>query len=445
MIAGKKILIMMSGSIAGFKVCALISKLIQGQADVRTVATSSALKFIGPATLEGLTGHQVYSETFDPGAAMAHIDLIRWADLILLAPATANTLNKMASGIGDDLLTTLFLAHDFKKPFLVAPAMNSAMYQHPITQDSIEKLSNLGLKILESATGMLACGETGPGRLLEPEVLLNEINRELEPTKKSQRDFKILVTFGGTTEPIDAVRVISNTSTGASGAALVDELTRLGHTVVAVMAQSASRPNSSVETHYFGTSESLDQILKNRLALGDINAVVHMAAVSDYQVDVESLGLNLTRDGKLDSSQPLSLKLVPTKKIASHIRSYSPTPLHLTTFKLTATDSFELQHSKILKLVESSKSDLVVHNDLLEMKRFEKESGPIHLYLANQNPAKKGHASTDLAMQAPGDTRLAKHDLMNQDLLNQDLANRKTLRRHELANALSEIYQGAHL
>ena len=143
----KNILILISGSIAAYKTCFLISQLVQLGHQLEVVVTPQALRFIGPSTIEGLTGKPVHHDIFATQHSMDHIHLIRWADLVLLCPATANTINKMASGIGDDLVTTLFLAHDFKKPFLVAPAMNSVMYQNPITQASIQKLKSLNLKI----------------------------------------------------------------------------------------------------------------------------------------------------------------------------------------------------------------------------------------------------------------------------------------------------------
>ena len=165
------ILFKLSGSIAAYKACALISRLVQDGYTVQTVASKAALEFIGPATLEGLTGRAVECETFASGRAMQHIHLAKWADLTIVCPASANTINKLASGIGDDLLTTLFLAHDFKKPYLLAPAMNTLMYRHPATAASLQKLASFGVAILETASGVLACGDVGEGRLLEPELL----------------------------------------------------------------------------------------------------------------------------------------------------------------------------------------------------------------------------------------------------------------------------------
>lgn len=175
------ILFALSGSIACYKACPVLSRLVQDGHTLQCVATDSALQFIGPATLEGLSGRPLLTDTFAPGRWMEHIELNRWADLTLLCPATANRLNKMASGVADDLLGNLWLTHDFRKPFLVAPAMNTRMWTHPITQHSLEKLTQLGLIVLAPSSGNLACGDIGEGRLMEPEAILTALEPYLTP------------------------------------------------------------------------------------------------------------------------------------------------------------------------------------------------------------------------------------------------------------------------
>lgn len=176
----KNILFMLSGSIACFKACELISQLVQKGFKVKTVATKSAFQFIGPATLEGLTNEAVISDNFEVGKMMSHIDLARWADLILVCPATAHTINAMASGSGGDIITDIFLSNNFLKPFWVAPAMNVQMLSHPATQENIKKLKGWGTTILETESGNLACGEQGAGRLLAPSVIFEKILGELK-------------------------------------------------------------------------------------------------------------------------------------------------------------------------------------------------------------------------------------------------------------------------
>lgn len=177
-----RVLFLLTGSIACYKACFVISRLVQAGVEVRPVATPSALQFIGKATLEGLTGQAVAADLWESGRAMEHINLARWADLALVAPATANTINRLASGMADDLVGSLFLAWELKKkPWWIAPAMNVAMYQHPITQASLQKLAGLGVTVLPTDEGSLACGEEGAGRLLDPEKILTRVLAELGP------------------------------------------------------------------------------------------------------------------------------------------------------------------------------------------------------------------------------------------------------------------------
>lgn len=169
------ILFQLSGSIACYKACTVISRMAQAGHSVQCVASGSTLKFIGAATLEGLSGRALLTDTFAPGRWMEHIELNRWADISVLCPATANRLNKMAAGVADDLLGNLWLTHDFAKPLFVVPAMNTKMWTHPITQESVRKLEALGVTLLRPDAGNLACGDVGEGRLLEPEAILKAI------------------------------------------------------------------------------------------------------------------------------------------------------------------------------------------------------------------------------------------------------------------------------
>ncbi len=173
---GKNILFMLSASIACFKACRVISALVKQGHSVQTALTPRALQFIGPATLQGLTGRPVYADMFAPRqSGTEHISLSKWADITVLCPASADVLNKMAAGVADDCVTTLFLAHNFAKPFLVVPAMNKQMFLHPATQASIEKLRSWGVQVLQPQTGRLACGEDGPGRMPEADDVLQRI------------------------------------------------------------------------------------------------------------------------------------------------------------------------------------------------------------------------------------------------------------------------------
>ena len=381
-----KILFQLSGSIACYKACFAISRLVQAGYEVETIATKSALEFVGIATLEGLTGKVVHTDTYAPGGMMNHIHLARWADLIILAPATANTLAKMANGIGDDLVTTVFLAHDFEKPYLVAPAMNTQMLRHPATRESIQKLKDWGVEFLESGTGSLACGETGEGRLIEPDQLVEEITKRFEPfamasdfdeelpppvlippppAPKKNVGLRILVTSGGTREPIDGVRAITNTSTGRLGAVVCDVFRAKGHDVTLLRAEGANAPAAlplPLREITFVTFGDLKTRLEEELSTNDYDAVVHLAAVSDFSVSGVEGGTQT--GGKIESEGDLSLKLKRNPKLVDSIRSISKNPsVQLVAFKLTDTLDEGERLAAVHKLGRHARAQLIVHND----------------------------------------------------------------------------------
>lgn len=171
----KNILFTLTGSISCYKACEAISLLLKEGFTVQTVASEAALKFIGEATLEGLTGRRVHTHTFEPGHMMSHINLARWADLIVICPASAKTINNLAHGTLEGLIGEIYLANNFRKPFMIAPSMNSDMLAHPTTQENISKLQRLGVHILDTDHGPLACGEVGWGRLLSPQSIVQTI------------------------------------------------------------------------------------------------------------------------------------------------------------------------------------------------------------------------------------------------------------------------------
>ncbi len=175
-----KILVLLSGSIASYKACTLISKLVQSGCEVQTYATPAALNFVGKASLEGLSSRPVLEGLFQEQHMMDHINLIHWADLLIVYPASANTFNKLAAGIAEEPIGALFLANNFQKPFWLAPAMNTQMWQHPATQNSLQILQKWGARILFPTAGNLACGAVGAGRVEEPEIVAQEIMRFLK-------------------------------------------------------------------------------------------------------------------------------------------------------------------------------------------------------------------------------------------------------------------------
>lgn len=358
-----KILFKMTGSIACYKACNVLSKLTQEGHEVRVVASISALKFVGAATIEGLTGIAPVSDMYAPHNVMDHIHLMRWADLIVAAPATANFINKAAAGVGDDFLTTLFLAHDFKKPYLIAPAMNTSMYDHPVTQQSLKKLVEMGIQLVDTASGMLACGEVGKGRLAEPEMIIKAIHEHAKTTPASGKDLektkaiKVLITSGGTSEPIDDVRFITNKSTGRTGAQLADAFTQLGFETTYLHAENAILPEWQCNKDSFVSFDDLYKKMQKLSTSADI--IIHCAAVSDFS-------LASPFQGKMSSDQDFVLKLKTNPKIINEIKKWNNKAL-LVGFKLTSTQQKADHYKAVQKLSQNSQADLVVHNDTHEM------------------------------------------------------------------------------
>jgi phosphopantothenoylcysteine decarboxylase/phosphopantothenate--cysteine ligase len=364
--SGSNILFVLTGSIAGYKACEAVSQLVQRGHRVRTVATESALRFIGPATLEGLTGTPVLTGLFAPGTALEHINLTRWADAVLVCPATANTLNRLAAGLADDLPGALFLAHDRKKPWLIAPAMNPAMWAHPATQASAEKLRGWGVRFLPVGEGRTACGETGEGRLAEPAEIVAAVEAALTPPA---RRLRVLITSGGTAEPIDGVRVLTNTSTGRTGAGLAEYFAGRGHDVVLLRARTAA-PVPGCREETFFTFAELDAALTRLLGGAYFDAVIHAAAVGDFGIEAVVVGDRAGPPGgaKLDSgSAPVTLRLRGHPKLVDSLRARSRNPaLQVVAFKLTNSATAAAAHEAVQKLFGHSGADWVVHNDLVE-------------------------------------------------------------------------------
>ena len=363
----KNILIILTGSIACYKSCSVISKLKQKGHSLKVVLSPNSLRFIGAATIEGLTGEPPITDMYTTGHVMDHISLIRWADLILVAPATANYINKISNGIGDDLLTTLFLAHDFEKPFLIAPAMNTKMYLHPATQESITKLKKWNVEILETASGVLACGEVGSGKLLDPELIIEEVEKNLgkayingtaAPVLKAKR-IKVLITSGGTTEPIDDVRVLTNRSTGKTAATIANMLSESGLDVTYIHSHNAVRAAVACEHRAFETFGELQKLITDQLMQKTFDYVVHAAAVGDYSIEKQN--------GKLDSApEELHLTLKRNPKIVNTIKQLSPAT-KLFAFKLTSgADDIKL-NLKVSSLFNAAACDLVIQNDWIDV------------------------------------------------------------------------------
>ena len=393
--SGSNILFVLTGSIAGFKACEAVSQLGQRGHRVRTVATESALRFIGPATLEGLTGIPVLTDLFAPGAALEHINLTRWADVVIVCPATANTLNRFAAGLADDLPGALFLAHDRKKPWLIAPAMNPAMWVHPATQASVEKLREWGVRFLPVGEGRTACGETGEGRLAEPADIVAAVEAALA---RPARRLHVLVTGGGTAEPIDGVRVLTNTSTGRTGAGLAADFASRGHDVTYLRARTAMAAARCNEETFFTFAE-LDAALTRLLGGGDFDAIIHAAAVGDFGIEAVVVGDRAGPPGaaKLESGgAPVALRLRSNPKLVDSLRARSRNPaLQVVAFKLTNGATADAASEAVRTLFGHSGADWVVHNDLSE--RTGGDDFPAQLHGPGDGPAVRCATRRELA------------------------------------------------
>ncbi len=360
---GSNLLVILTGSIAAYKGCDVVSRLVQRGHIVRCVATPSALQFIGAATLEGLAGSLVLSDTFAAGSALEHIQLTRWADAVLVCPATANTLNRLAAGLADDLPGAMFLAHDQTKPWLMAPAMNPAMWRHPATVASVQKLRDWGVRFIAPADGRSACGEIGEGRLAEPKAIVAATEAALaNPSRK----LRVLITAGGTSEPVDGVRVLTNTSTGATGAIIADHLSRAGHEVLLLRAKSAVSTDCACPEETFVTFSDLEAALRRLLASNSFDAVIHAAAVSDYRVDSISMGTDppSVPAEKLPSGGTPIIRLSPNPRLVDSLRAWSRAPFTLVAFKLTCGAGPDQTAEAVSTLLAHSGADFVVHNDV---------------------------------------------------------------------------------
>ncbi|HEY4552857.1 MAG TPA: bifunctional phosphopantothenoylcysteine decarboxylase/phosphopantothenate--cysteine ligase CoaBC [Bacillaceae bacterium] len=278
---GKKILLCVSGGIAAYKAAALTSKLVQEGCDVRVAMSGSAIRFIAPLTFQALSRNEVYTDTFvekDP-KVIAHIDAADWADLVLVAPATANIIGKLANGIADDMVTTTILAS--RAPVWLAPAMNVNMYDHPSVKRNIETLKGDGVRFIEPAEGYLACGWVGKGRLEEPERVM-ELVREFFTVQPSLLKGKtVLITAGPTKERIDPVRYFTNRSSGKMGYALAEAAIQMGAKVILVSGADSLPVPHGVEFVPAESAEDMYQRVMEHFGQADI--IIMSAAVADYR------------------------------------------------------------------------------------------------------------------------------------------------------------------
>lgn len=312
----KKLLLGLTGGIAAYKAAELVRLLVKQGVEVQVVMTAAAQHFITPATLQALSGKRVFTDMWDESIdnGMPHIELSRQADAILIAPASADFLAKLAHGRADDLLSTLCLARDC--PLLVAPAMNRQMWEHPATQRNVTLLQQDNVLILGPARGEQACGETGLGRMLEPEQLATMLDAALQPKLLAGK--RVLVTAGPTMETIDPVRAITNLSSGKMGYSIAQAAWEMGAEVTLISGPTALTPPTGSDTVNVVSAQQMLDAVMQRIAAQDV--FVSVAAVSDYRPAQPSVQ-------KLKKSEhALTLQLQPNPDILAQVASLPAAP-----------------------------------------------------------------------------------------------------------------------
>lgn len=280
MLEGKTVLLGVTGSIAAYKIAYLASALKKQQADVHVLMTRNATNFINPITFESLTGNKCLVDTFDRNFQfqVEHVSIAKKADVVMIAPASANVIGKLAHGIADDMLTTTIIACRCKK--FISPAMNTNMFENPIVQDNLKTLEHYGYEVIDPAVGYLACGDTGAGKMPEPETLLNYILRECA-CEKDMKGLKVLVTAGPTQEAIDPVRYITNHSSGKMGYAIAKMAMLRGADVTLVSGRTALAPPPFVKVVPVVTARDMYEAVTSVGQEQDI--IIKAAAVADYR------------------------------------------------------------------------------------------------------------------------------------------------------------------
>ena len=339
MLQGKHIVLGVTGSIAAFKIASLASMLKKQKADVTVIMTQNAVNFINPITFESLTGNKCLVDTFDRNFQhkVEHISLAKQTDVFLVAPASANVIAKAAHGIADDMLTTTLLA--CRCPKIFAPAMNTRMYQNPIVQDNMKILENYGMEVVTPALGYLACGDTGEGKMPEPEVLFESIVKALAP--KDMSGIKVLVTAGPTREKIDPVRYITNHSSGKMGYAIARAAMLRGADVTLVTGKTDLTPPMGVNTVKIISAADMAQAVKE--CAGEQDIIIKAAAVADYRP-------KYTSDEKMKKKdEDMCIELERTQDILGFLGAHKKEGQFLCGFSMETENMIENSRKKLEK------------------------------------------------------------------------------------------------
>lgn len=351
MLKGKTVLLCISGSIAAYKIAYLASALKKLEADIHVIMTQNATNFISPITFETLTGNKCLVDTFDRNFefSVEHVSIAKKADVVLVAPTTANVIAKLAHGLADDMLTTTVLACQCKK--LISPAMNTRMFENPITQDNLKLCEHYGMEVIAPASGYLACGDTGAGKMPEPEILLQYILREIQ-YEKDLVGKKILVTAGPTREAIDPVRYITNHSTGKMGYAIAKAAAFRGADVTLVTGPAEAEPPMFVKIVPVESAREMFEAVTSRS--GEMDAIIKAAAVADYRPKVVNAEKTKKKDGDM------AIEFERTDDILKWLGEHKREGQFLCGFSMETQNMLENSRAKLVK----KNLDMIVANNL---------------------------------------------------------------------------------
>ena len=351
MLKGKTVVLGVTGGIAAYKIAGLASMLVKQHADVQVIMTENATNFITPTTFETLTGNKCLVDTFDRNFQfqVEHVALAKRADIFMIAPATANVIAKVAHGLADDMLTTTFLA--CKKPKYIVPAMNTQMYENPITQDNLDICRRYGMHVVEPASGYLACGDTGAGKMPEPELLMEYIMQELA-FEKDMAGKKVLVTAGPTREAIDPVRYITNHSTGKMGYAIAQAAARRGAEVTLVSGPVNLKAPLGVNLVPVTSAGEMFQAVTEASSSQDV--IIKAAAVADYRPKYVGTEKTKKKDGDMN------LEMERTDDILAWLGNHRQPGQVLCGFSMETENMLENSQAKL----EKKHVDMIVANNL---------------------------------------------------------------------------------
>lgn len=380
---GKKIIVAVCGGIAAYKSVFLVRELTRLGAIVKVVMTQHAEAFITPMTMQAVSGHEVRTELFDTQAerAMGHIELARWADMIIIAPLSANTMAKMAHGIADDILTTLYLVATV--PIFVCPAMNHSMWSHPATQANFNILKARGMTFIGPDEGSQACGEVGVGRLTEVMEIIETIR--LSSIKTCLAKQRVIITAGPTQEMIDPVRYITNRSSGKMGYALARAAQMAGAEVILISGPTNIPPPSGVQfISVRSANELLDAVMTN-LQTGDI--VIGCAAVGDFRVKSPA-------QKKMSKSATLTLELIPNPDIIANVAASKKARL---TIGFAAQTHDVIAYAK--EKLQKKNLDIIIANTVGENQGFDSDENEVTVITAEETLAYPKMHKSNLAVE----------------------------------------------